>query len=142
MSYVRIWVHIVFTTKNREPILTSEFRKRLINHIRSNAKAKYIFIESIGGWSEHLHLLISLRREQTVSNIAKLIKGESAHWFNKQGFIRGKFHWQDDYFALSVSESLVDRVKKYIEDQERHHASKPFAEELNTLQRLMEKRLG
>ena len=66
MSYVRIWVHLVFTTKNREPYLSKEIRDRLIEHIISNANAKDIYLDAIGGWSEHLHLLISLGREQTI----------------------------------------------------------------------------
>ena len=70
MSYVRIWVHLVFTTKDREAIFTSELRKRLIDHIKTNARSKDIFIEAISGWSEHLHLLISLGREQNISKIA------------------------------------------------------------------------
>ena len=136
MSYVRIWVHLVFTTKNREPILTKELRDALISHIRSNAQAKDIFVDSIGGWSEHLHLLISLGREQHIADVAMLLKGESAHWFNRQKFVRGKFHWQDDYFALSVSESLVESVRSYISNQEEHHRAKPFDQEFESLMKI------
>jgi putative transposase len=136
MSYVRIWVHLVFSTKNRESILTKELRDRLIDHIKSNAKTKDTILDTIGGWSEHLHLLISLGREQNIANVAMLLKGESSHWFNQQSFVRGKLYWQDDYFALSVSESLVQRVRKYIESQERHHQAKPFSEEFDAFQKI------
>lgn len=142
MSYVRIWVHLVFTTKDREAIFTSELRKRLIDHIKTNARSKDIFIEAISGWSEHLHLLISLGREQNISKIAMLIKGESSRWFNQQGFVRGKLIWQDDYFALSVSESLVDKVKRYIERQEEHHRAMPFSEEFEALRKIADKEFG
>jgi putative transposase len=142
MSYVRIWVHIVFTTKHREPILTTELRRKLIHHIKANAKGKGIFIESIGGWSEHLHLLISLGREQTIAKVAMLIKGESARWFNQQHFIRDKLYWQDDYFALSVSETQVNKVRSYIEGQEEHHRAKPFSEEFDAFRKAASGELG
>lgn len=135
MSYVRIWVHLVFSTKNREPNLSKEIRDRLIAHIISNARTKDIFLESIGGWSEHLHLLISLGREQNIAKLAMLLKGESAHWLNQQKLLRGKFYWQDDYFAVSVSESRVAALKEYIANQEEHHRAKPFAEEYDWLKR-------
>lgn len=79
MSFVKIWVHLVFSTKNREPYLTTEIRTSLINHIKSNAKEKDIYIKAVNGWTEHLHCLIFLGKEQNVAKVAMLIKGESAH---------------------------------------------------------------
>jgi putative transposase len=142
MSFVRIWVHVVFTTKDREPILSAELRQRLCEHIRENARNKGIFLDSINGWSEHLHLLISLGREQKIADVAMLLKGESSRWFNQQNFVRGKLYWQDDYFALSVSESLVGKVRRYILDQERHHRAKPFSEEFEAFKKIAAERLG
>lgn len=130
MSFVKIWVHLVFSTKNREPYLDTEIRRALIKHIKSNAKEKDIYVKAVNGWSEHLHCLVSLGREQNIAKVAMLIKGESAHWLNDQNFFKGKFHWQDDYFAVSVSESLVTAVESYIENQEKHHSTKSFADEV------------
>jgi len=59
------------------------------------------------------------------------LKGESSHWVNKNNFCRNKFEWQDDYFAVSVSESLVNRTRKYIKNQEEHHRKKSFQEEFD-----------
>ncbi|MGE3465315.1 MAG: IS200/IS605 family transposase [Pyrinomonadaceae bacterium] len=142
MSYVRIWVHMVFSTKNREADLSKEIRDRLIPHIISNARAKDVVLESIGGWFEHLHLLISLGREQTIAKVAMLLKGESAHWLNQQKLLRGKFYWQDDYFAVSVSESRVAQLKEYIANQEEHHRAKSFAEEYDWLKKTRKGDLG
>ena len=142
MSFVRIWVHLVFTTRDREAYFTSEIRKQLIAHIIANAKSKGIYLEAIGGWSEHLHLLISLGREQTIAKAAMLIKGESSRWLNQQNFFRGKFFWQDDYFALSVSESLVEKVKTYIQNQEEHHRAVPFRNEYDRFKEIADGRLG
>jgi len=88
-----------------------------------------------------MHLLISLGREQNIAKVMMLIKGESAHWFNSQNLLKGKFKWQDDYFAISVSESQVETVRAYIANQEEHHRAVPFAKELETLKKIT-KELG
>jgi len=131
MSFVRIWIHLVFSTKNREPYLTKEIRYPLIEHIKSNAKEKDIYLRAINGWTEHIHCLISLGKNQEIAKVAMLIKGESAHWLNQQHYLSGKFYWQDDYFAVSVSESMVEAAENYIKKQEEHHTLKPFSEELD-----------
>ena len=133
MSFVRIWVHVVFSTQNRETIFDGDLRRKLVEHIRINAREKEIFLDRINGWSDHLHLLISLGREQNIAKVMMLIKGESAHWLNQQGWIRGKFRWQDDYYAISVSESQVERVRAYIDGQQEHHQTVPFDRELESL---------
>jgi putative transposase len=142
MSYVRIWVHVVFSTRNHEQYFSSTVRGKLFKHIRENCRSKEIFLDSIGGWSEHLHLLISLGREQNIAKVVMLIKGESAHWLNQQSFFPGRFFWQDDYFAISVSESLVPKVRTYIERQEEHHKAVPFDRELETLRKIAGGDLG
>lgn len=131
MSYVKTWVHLVFSTKNREPFLTGEIRQPLQKHIIANCKEKNIFLHTINGYSEHLHCLISLGKDQTISQIAQFIKGESSFWINKAKLIPSDFSWQDDYFAVSVSESQFEKVVNYIKNQETHHANKSFAEEVD-----------
>ena len=130
MSFVKIWVHIVFATKNREPLLHKNFRYNLYNHIIQNCKEKDIFLQTINGYTDHIHCLISLGKDQSISKITQLIKGESSFWINKNNLIEGKFAWQDDYFAVSVSESQVETVINYIKNQEQHHSKKSFNEEV------------
>ncbi len=131
MSFVRIWVHLVFSTKNRYPFLNSnELRKQVFDHMLENARQKGIWMDCINGYSEHVHCLISLGREQTISYVAQLIKGESSFWINKNKLTRSKFAWQDDYYAVSVSESHVEQVRAYIISQEDHHKFKSFEEEI------------
>ena len=131
MSWVRIWIHLVFATKNRQPFLEKkDVRDKVFDHIRSNAKEKDIWLESINGYKEHAHCLISLGKNQTISKVSQLIKGESSIWINKNNFIKSHFNWQDDYWAVSVSESHVDSLKNYIANQEIHHKSKTFDEEI------------
>ena len=120
---------IVWTTKNRERVLTKPVRKVLFSHIRENAISKNIYLDFIGGHLEHIHCLISLNSEQTIAKIIQLIKGEAAFWFNRNLNKGKKLEWQDEYFAVSVSESQVDVVRDYIKKQEEHHKKKTFQEE-------------
>jgi REP element-mobilizing transposase RayT len=104
-------------------------RLKVWNHIRENAKEKGIFIDFVNGYSDHCHCLVSLGVDQTLQKVMQLIKGESAFWINKNGLTKEKFEWQDEYFAVSVSESILDRVRNYIKKQEEHHGKKSFQEE-------------
>jgi REP element-mobilizing transposase RayT len=132
MSWVRIWVHLVFSTKNHEHYLDSnEIRVQNFDHIKKNAIEKDIWLDSVNGYQEHAHCLVSLGKDQTVSNVAKLIKGESSFWINKQKQMPFKFAWQDDYWAVGVSESHLDAVRNYINTQEEHHRNKTFKEEVD-----------
>ena len=131
MSFVKIWVHLVFATKNREPLLNKDFRYDLFEHIKKNCKEKDIFLQSINGYTDPIHSLISLGKDQTISKISQLIKGESSFWINKNGLAKEKFSWQDDYFAVSVSESQVGKVVNYINIQEIHHTKKTFNNEVD-----------
>jgi len=132
MSWVRIWVHLVFTTYKSTPFLnSSEIRNVIFNHITENAKEKNIWMDSVGGHKQHVHCLISLGKDQTISGVLQLIKGESSFWINKNKIVQGKFAWQDDYWAVSVSESHLEQVRKYIQNQEEHHRTKSFDEEID-----------
>jgi putative transposase len=79
--------------------------------------------------SDHIHLLVSLKGEQNISKIVQLIKGESSHWVNEGNFMNTKFEWQDEFMAISVSESVLPKVREYIKNQEEHHRGKTFREE-------------
>jgi len=131
MPHISVCVHFVWTTKDRAPSLNEEIRHLIFDHIRENAKLKNIFIGAINGWLEHVHCLISLGSNQTIEDIMRLLKGESSFWINKNKLTKAKFHWQDEYFAVSVSESLLPAVRKYIDKQEQHHQSKSFDEEFD-----------
>ena len=123
-------INIVWSTKNRIPFLDSkELRIKVWNHIRENAKEKGIFIDFVNGYSDHCHCLVSLGIDQSIQKVMQLIKGESSFWINKNELTKEKFEWQDEYFAVSVSESMLDKVRAYIKNQEEHHNKKTFQEE-------------
>lgn len=130
MPFLKVYIHCVWSTKNRIPYLHSkEIRLTVWNHIRENAREKGIFIDFINGYSDHCHCLVSMCSDQTIQKIVQLIKGESSFWINKNNLIAEKFDWQDEYFAVSVSESVVDKVRNYIKNQEEHHSKKTFQQE-------------
>jgi REP element-mobilizing transposase RayT len=130
MPYIRVWIHYVWATKNRNPILTQDIRYILFDHIKQNATAKGIYLDRINGHFEHVHCLISLGSSQTIDKVAQLLKGESSYWFNnRSGFSAPKLEWQDEYFAVSIGESGINAVRAYIDNQEEHHKKRTFAQE-------------
>ncbi len=133
MSFTSIYIHAVWSTKNREALLTHKIRAQLFKHIQENAKEKKIHIVRINGVQDHIHCLISLSRNQNVSEVIKLIKGESSFWINKQGLIDGTFQWQREYYASSVGLSETKKVIEYIDRQEIHHKLNGLNVELNSI---------
>jgi putative transposase len=132
MPFIKIYIHLVFSTSARIPFLnTLDLRVKIWKHIKENASTKGIFIDMVNGYSDHCHCLISLGSDQNIEKIVQLIKGESSHWINKNQLTRERFSWQDEYFAVSVSESKVELVRNYIKNQEKHHQHKNFAEEFH-----------
>ncbi len=135
MPYLKIFIHAVWATKNREPLMNTDNKDALCSHIREYTQNKNIQILSINGWQDHIHCLISLSSDQNMATVMNLIKGESSHWANKHLNWKGRFGWQSDYFAVSVSPSQVKRVSRYIVNQEEHHRQKSFQEEYTELLR-------
>ena len=130
MSFIKIYIHLVFSTHERKPSLNSkDLRIKMWTHIKQNSEEKGIFIDMINGFSDHCHCLISLSTNQTIEKVLQLIKGESSFWINKNNLTEEKFAWQDEYFAVSVSESMIEKVRNYIINQEKHHLTKSFSEE-------------
>ena len=130
MPFVKVYIHFVWSTKNRIPFLDSlELRKKVWEHIRTNAKQKGIFVDFVNGYVDHCHCLVSLGIDQTIQKLMQLIKGESSFWINKEKLTKQKFEWQDEYFAVSVSESVIEKTRDYIKNQEEHHKTKTFQQE-------------
>jgi len=139
MSFIKIYLHFVWATKNRVPYLSSKsIRDDVWDHIHLNSKIKEIHTLYVGGHKDHCHCLVSLSKDQTISKIAQLLKGESSFWINKSGLIKDqfqdlKFDWQDEYYVESVSYSGLSNVINYISHQEEHHLVHSFEEEYEKL---------
>ncbi|MEN8225625.1 MAG: IS200/IS605 family transposase [Bacteroidota bacterium] len=136
MGYVKIWIHLVWTTYKHQPVLTKDIRKEIFVHIKENANQKGIYVDHIGGYTDHVHCLLSLNGDQCISKIAQMLKGESTYWANKKKLIKEKLKWQEEYFAVSVGDSYVQNVRNYIRNQEEHHKVKSFNEEYEEFLRL------
>jgi REP element-mobilizing transposase RayT len=106
-----------------------ELRKEILIHVMENVERTGVYIDFINGYLEHVHCLISLGTGQNIDKILMLLKGESSYWINKNKILHMKFEWQDKYFAASVSEFAVTRIRDYIKNQEYHHKKKSFNDE-------------
>jgi len=129
MPFTKILIHAVWGTKNSFPYLTQEKLNLVIGHIKENAITKGLFITDINGHLDHMHCIISLNRDLSISKTMQLIKGESSFWCNRKNIFTSKFEWADEYYAVSVSESQIQKVKDYIANQKEHHKKKTFKEE-------------
>ena len=131
MSYIKLWIHAVWTTKNRKPYLIREIRNDVFRHIKNQAYKKGIQIDFINGYIDHVHCLISLKADQSIADVMEQVKGESSYWINKEKLIKDKFGWQNKYYAASISKSHVERVRDYIRNQESHHSRQSLDDEID-----------
>ena len=135
-TYYKIWVHVIWSTKNRQPLLQKEIRQKVLNHIREKSQTERIYLDAVSGMPDHIHCLISVNPKYSISEIINKIKGESSHWINHQRLLNIQFAWQNGYSAFSVSESQIEKTREYINNQENHHKKLSFIEEVDKLLKL------
>jgi REP element-mobilizing transposase RayT len=133
-SLVQIYVHIVFSTKNRQPFLTDRpFRERTrgyLNGICDNQGSPSL---AIGGVDDHVHVLCRLSKTRDISTLIRELKRDSSKWVKAENPLLPDFHWQNGYGAFSISPSHVDALKLYIANQEEHHQHESFQDEFRRL---------
>ena len=133
-SLAQVYLHIVFSTKNRTPYLEdSKLRSRMHAYLAgacANLDSPSIIV---GGVSDHVHVLCSLSRTNSISTIVRELKRESSKWVKEEYDSQADFHWQTGYGVFSISPSHVDDVRAYIADQENHHRQESFQDELRRL---------
>ncbi len=131
-SLLKIWIHGVFSTKDRTALITPAFEKELYNHIKQKLENDLdCIVRIINGMSNHIHILFLLSPKFSIGDIFKNVKGESSHWINQSSFTKYKFAWQTGYGAFSVSESMVKEVEKYIANQKEHHRKMTYEQEVD-----------
>ncbi|MBL7075118.1 transposase [candidate division KSB1 bacterium] len=128
-SLTKLWVHAIWGTKDRIPLLKDPFRSKIIHHIQDKLEELDCGVRIINGTADHFHALFLLCNDKSLAEVMKMIKGESSHWINQQDIISRKFAWQVGYGGFSVSESMVKQVEDYIRKQEEHHRKMTFQEE-------------
>ena len=124
-----ILIHVVFSTKQRFRVLHRDWRDDLFAYMGGIAGEHKATLLRSGGMEDHVHLLLIIHPSFAISDTVKLIKGNSSKWINENRKINAKFEWQRGYGAFSVSESMSDTVKRYIENQEEHHRQLSFKDE-------------
>ena len=132
-SLSRILVHLVFSTKNREPLLVPEFRPRAFEYLGGALNNIHCPVIKVGGVADHVHMLFVLGRSMSVSEVVEEVKKQSSKWAKEH--LGPGFYWQNGYGAFSVSASNVEAVKAYIENQEHHHRAQTFQDEFRELLR-------
>jgi REP element-mobilizing transposase RayT len=134
-THLSLHFHVVFSTKNREPRVASEWRDRLHAFLGGVARTSDSVPEAIGGVADHVHMLLGLKATTRLSDVVRAIKAVSSKWVHDEIGDRA-FKWQDGYGAFTVSPSQRDTVRSYISRQEEHHRKRSFQEEyLELLQR-------
>ena len=128
-SYSRCWLHLIWETLRREPVLDKRAAAKASLNLTEYARDKGVSMKINFFNADHTHALIDLPTNITIEQVVQLLKGSSSHWINENKLVRGRFSWGRGYGAFSVSQSDVGRVAKYIANQEAHHRKKTFAEE-------------
>ena len=128
-TFSQIYLQVVFAVQGRQNLIGKSWKEDLnkyISGIITNKDQKSIIVN---GTSDHIHLFIGLKPSMNISELVRDIKNNSSNFINKNGFVKGKFAWQESYGVFSYSHSQINQVYNYILNQEQHHHKKTFKEE-------------
>jgi putative transposase len=128
LSYLLL--HIIFSTKDREPLITTAIRSDLHGYLAVACRNMGCECYRVGGMADHVHLALQLSRTVTVAKCVETLKTSSTKWLKTQSPALAKFAWQSGYGAFSVGAANLQNVVQYIENQETHHAKRTFQDEL------------
>jgi REP element-mobilizing transposase RayT len=133
MSYTNLLYHIVYATKERAPLITKTLRPRLHEYLGGTVRGLGGVALEINGTGDHVHLLAKLDPTISISEFMSKLKSTTSGWAKRQ--TNGRFGWQARFAAFTVSESQVERVRRYVRNQEEHHRKHSFEEEWKALLR-------
>jgi putative transposase len=128
-SFNKIWIHAIWSTKERMPLIHPTIENKLYNFISEQLHEQGCPVRNINGMPDHVHCLFLLNPQKSIAEVIKQIKGSSSHFINQSNLTIDKFSWQTGYAAYSVSESIIDKVFNYIQNQMQHHTKKTFQQE-------------
>lgn len=132
-TYTQLYIQTVFAVQNRLCLINDNWKDELYKYITGIVRNNNHKLLAINGMPDHVHIFIGMKPHQSISDLLQDIKGSSSGWINEKKFVKGKFSWQAGYGAFSYSHSHLDKVIKYIRDQEIHHKRKTFKEEYLSL---------
>jgi putative transposase len=127
-THLSLHYHLVFSTKERAPLITAEIRERVHAYLGGVIRGEGGVALDVGGTADHVHLLIGLKATHCLADVLRTLKGDSSRWIHDELHVP-KFEWQEGYGAFTVSSSNVAAVREYVRDQERHHRKRSFQEE-------------
>jgi putative transposase len=128
-THTSLLYHLIFATKNREPLIAEEWRERLHDCLGGTVRGLGGVSQGIGGVSDHVHLLVGLKSSHCLADFMRELKKNSSAWV-RETFRGVRFAWQEGYAAFSVSASAAASVQTYIARQAEHHRHRTFQEEL------------
>jgi REP element-mobilizing transposase RayT len=131
-AFSNLSVHVVFSTKDRIPLMTRRVRKRIFPYIGGVIKGLGGTVIAIGGMPDHAHLVARLPTNMCVAEFVRTVKSNTSKWMNERSTDM-KFGWQRGYGAFSISQSVVSSVAQYVRNPERHHRIRSFEDELKIL---------
>ena len=131
-SLVKNYIHIIFSTKHRQPLINEAIENELYSYMGGICKRLECTPIKIGGYYDHVHILCLLSKKITLIKLVEEVKSHSSRWIKTKDETLKNFYWQDGYGAFSVNPAEVDRVIKYISTQKEHHNKRTFQEEYRT----------
>ena len=131
-SLAKNLIHLVFSTKNRQSILTEPVRDPLCAYASAVLRDLDSHVIAISAWRDHVHILFTLSKNHSLAQVVMEVKRATSKWIKAQGTEFTKFHWQSGYGAFSIGQSGVEEVKGYISSQAEHHRVKSFEEEFRS----------
>ena len=129
-SYSRVWLHSVWATLERRPLLSKPVAAKVSAYLTEYASEKEIYMKINYVNRDHVHVLVDLPTRLAIDELMQLLKGSSSHWVNENNLLPCKFAWGRGYGAFSVSHSGINKVARYIAAQEEHHLKRSFSDEL------------
>jgi REP-associated tyrosine transposase len=132
-SLASIMIHLVFSTKDRRPLIQPDIEDELHAYAATVCKNSDCHPHIFGGTTDHMHIALSLGREVSVSDITQQIKQASSRWLKTKGHQYGSFAWQSGYGAFSFGQSQLDDVRNYVANQKEHHLRISFKDEFRRL---------
>ncbi len=128
-TYNQIFIHLVFAVKYRKALISQSWRQELYNYITGLIGNRGHKVYAIGGTSDHIHIFVSMSPKQAISELVMEVKRASTLWIKEKGYVKYQFAWQGGFGAFSYGKSQIDRVVRYIQNQESHHAKRSFRDE-------------
>ncbi|HNX38681.1 MAG TPA: IS200/IS605 family transposase [Candidatus Cloacimonadota bacterium] len=132
-SFTQLYYHVVFNVKDHYNLLQEPKRAKIYAYLVGLCAKQKCFVMAINGGNDHVHMLIHAHSGIAMDDLMKFVKGNCSHWINQEQMFVGKFTWQVGYGAFTVSQSMLDTVKSYIEKQEDHHKRFSFRDEFKLL---------